>query len=98
MYVFLYVAAAVLPYHTEYQSYLFGNFEMPGTFLFICLVLIRGRIRKLYEITEGCGVAEDLCLSWFCFPCALAQVVGQVWKDPAKVPGCNLSTKPVFIV
>ena len=58
--------AALLPYHTEYRSYLFGNFEMPGTFLFLCMVLIRGRV-KLYEIKEGAGVAEDLCLSWFCF-------------------------------
>lgn len=97
-YLVLYILAALLPYHTEYRSYLFGNFEMPGTFLFLCMVLIRGRVKKLYEIKEGAGVAEDLCLSWFCFPCTLGQLVGQVWRNPARIPGCNIGKGPVYLV
>ena len=81
-----------------YFDYLFGNFEMPGTFLFLCMVLIRGRVKKLYEIKEGAGVAEDLCLSWFCFPCTLGQLVGQVWRNPARIPGCNIGKGPVYLV
>jgi Cys-rich protein (TIGR01571 family) len=65
-------------------------------FLFVITYQLRGVVRRQFNIGGGC--LEDMFLSLFCPPCVITQMVGQLWAEPAVVPGCDVTENPAFIL
>lgn len=74
----------------------FGSVGTPlrftGIFLFVVACQLRGLVRQLYSIPGSC--CDDCCRSFFCQPCVITQLVGQLWLEPSKTPGCSISSEP----
>ena len=58
----------------------------------IILLLLRGKSRQLRQIRGSC--CEDCLAAFCCTPCAITQMVGEMWHDPEKKPGCDCSVGP----
>ena len=55
---------------------------------------LRGIIRQLHGIPGS--KTDDCCLSFFCQPCTIMQMVGTLWANPKQVPGCSFDKSPAF--
>jgi len=65
-------------------------------FCVIVMTRLRGSVRARYNIQGSCFA--DCLLSWWCAPCTLTQMVGQLWIQPEVTPGCDISEGPAFLV
>ena len=65
-------------------------------FNLIVALSLRGSVRKLRQIRGN--FFEDLCVTCFCTPCAVTQMVMEMWSIPSQTPGCDLSQAPAFRV
>ena len=57
-------------------------------FVFVVAFQLRRLVRARLHIPGSC--LGDLACTFFCAPCALTQMVGQLWRRPAATPGCTL--------
>ena len=60
--------------------------------IIIILFLLRGKSRQLRQISGSC--CEDCLAAVCCTPCTITQMVGEMWHDPKKKPGCDCSVGP----
>lgn len=72
-----------------------GNFVLKMFLIFIC-GLLRNHVRGVLKIPgSNCG---DCCISCWCMPCVLTQIMGTLWTLPNKHPGCSFSNDSAYIV
>jgi Cys-rich protein (TIGR01571 family) len=64
-----------------------SSYNIRGLFAFVVLFQLRGIVRRKHNIPGG--DCNDCCVSFWCAPCAITQIVGQLWKNPEEVPGCS---------
>jgi Cys-rich protein (TIGR01571 family) len=83
--VALWIIDAVLNTVVELDT----NFQ--GLWVIIIVFLLRGKIRQLRQIEGTC--CEDCLTAFFCTPCSITQMVGEMWHDPKQKPGCNWQEK-----
>ena len=84
--VVLWILDAVL------SSVLRSDTDFALLWIIIIAFLLRGKIRQLRQIRGSC--CEDCLTAFFCTPCSITQMVGEMWHDPNKMPGCNWSAGP----
>ena len=84
--VVLWILDAVL------SSVLRSETDFALLWIIIIAFLLRGKIRQLRQIRGSC--CEDCLTAFFCTPCSITQMVGEMWHDPNKMPGCNWSAGP----
>ena len=65
-------------------------------FLAIAIWQLRTMLRKRQNIPGG--NCEDCLISFFCSPCAVTQMVGQMWARPEQSPGCTFDESPAALV
>eukprot|EP00616_Rhizochromulina_sp_CCMP1243_P010081 CAMPEP_0118981704 /NCGR_PEP_ID=MMETSP1173-20130426/31136_1 /TAXON_ID=1034831 /ORGANISM="Rhizochromulina marina cf, Strain CCMP1243" /LENGTH=205 /DNA_ID=CAMNT_0006932147 /DNA_START=72 /DNA_END=689 /DNA_ORIENTATION=+ len=73
-----------------------GNFDFASLLLMVVLVQIRGSVRLRYGIPGNCCC--DCLASFFCTPCTVTQLIGQMWSNPNDNPGCVCDQTPASIV
>ena len=66
----------------------------PGTsyhivFIAIIACQLRSHVRRVRNISGT--PTKDCCVTWFCLPCSITQMVGEMWEDPSIHPGCHLT-------
>lgn len=72
------------------------DLHMAEIFLFVVLCQLRGIVRNVFQIPgSGC---EDCVVSYFCAPCTITQLAGQLWSDPTQNPGCTCDDSPAGVV
>ena len=66
--------------------------------VFYGLICFQARfiVRKVYGIPGS--RLDDCCLSCWCNPCVVTQLVATVWSEPKKVPGCSVGLEPAYHV
>ena len=70
--------------------------QISRLYLAICLLLLRTAVRRTLNIPgDGC---TDCLVSVCCTPCAITQIVGQLWIKPEERPGCDFSEKPAELL
>lgn len=69
--------------------------DLNPQYIFIVIVLIKLReiVRHHYQIPGGW--CNDCFASWCCMPCAIQQLIGQLWAVPQQDPGCSTGEKNV---
>jgi Cys-rich protein (TIGR01571 family) len=70
-------------------------FEFSHLFLFIVLFQLRGLVRTQQKIPGSC--CGDCMCALCCAPCAVTQMVGQLWVKPDEQPGCHCSEAPATL-
>lgn len=73
-----------------------GESSFFSIFIWILTFQLRQIVRTRFNIYGGC--IEDVFLSFFCTPCVITQMVGQLWATPSVVPGWDVTESPAFIL
>lgn len=60
--------------------------------LVVAVWQLRTMVRERHNI--GGSLCNDFVCAWCCAPCTLTQMVGQMWKEPSRDPGCAFSEGP----
>jgi Cys-rich protein (TIGR01571 family) len=68
-----------------------NTYHFASIFLFIVACQLRTHVRRARRIDgDGCG---DCCATFWCGPCAMTQMVGEMWSQPEVTPGCDCSER-----
>jgi len=61
--------------------------NLSNLFLFVAMWQLRTKLRERHNIPGSCG--EDFCTAFWCGPCTVTQLLGQMWVKPEVQPGCQ---------
>jgi hypothetical protein len=62
--------------------------SLAQVFVFVVAFQLRRLVRGRLHI-PGTWFEDCLC-SWFCLPCVVTQMVGQLWRQPSVEPGWTI--------
>jgi Cys-rich protein (TIGR01571 family) len=71
------------------------SYNLSKLWLFVAIFMLRGFIRQRNNIPGS--ACEDCCTAWWCAPCAVTQMLGQMWATPEQQPGCDFSEAPAML-
>jgi len=69
-----------------------NSYSISRLVLFVVCFQLRRATARILLIRSTC--IQDCLCAYFCLPCAITQMVGQLWHNPKVVPGCDFSAEP----
>ena len=65
--------------------------DMNVHLIFLTFVLFKARTQIRVKMGIPGSPMEDCCIACWCQPCALQQMIGQIWHHPSSTPGCAVN-------